>query len=117
MKEYALLEYTFMFEPSASWSHAYQFEQDMAAFFRARGMEAQVVKTVEGGSGRKVLVIRRSQNLIDQVMTEKRGPGRPQTLKGKMNEMKAKNVTARERDFRKGKGIRGFERVTRKAQG
>lgn len=117
MKQFALLEYTFLFDPSATWSHAFQFESDLAAFFKERGMEAQVVKTVDGGNGRKVLIIRRSQSLIDEVMADKRKPGRPQTLKGKMNEMKAKNVTARERDFRKGKNIRGFDRVARKAQG
>lgn len=59
MKQYAFLEYTFMFEPSGTWPHLYEFEKDLARFFSEHGFEAEIMKTVEGQSGKRILLIQK----------------------------------------------------------
>ena len=53
----ALLEYTFMFDPSDAWSSLYQFESTLSKFFDSLGLEAQVVKAIEGGNSKRMLLL------------------------------------------------------------
>lgn len=64
MSEFVFLEYSFMFEPGSAWQHLSQFEQDLAAFFTDNGHEAQIVKTVSGQSGRRILLIKKIENKV-----------------------------------------------------
>lgn len=57
MKEVAFLTYTFMFDPSKTWSNLYTFEKDLAKFFGSKGLEAMVVKTVQGQASNRILMI------------------------------------------------------------
>lgn len=57
MKQVAMLEYRFLFDPSETYSSLYEFEQAIVAFFDACGMETQKVKTIEGANGTRMLII------------------------------------------------------------
>ena len=52
----ALLKYTFMFDPSNTWSNGYKFESQLADFFAAYGYEAEIVEP-RGGSGERIIVL------------------------------------------------------------
>jgi len=54
----AFLEYAFIFDPVDTWQHLYQFEQDLGKFFEERNLEAEILETVGGQSGRRVIVIK-----------------------------------------------------------
>lgn len=54
MKNVAILEYMFIFDPSEAWSNGFQFERDIADFFAAMGFQAEVLD-VSGGSNRRVI--------------------------------------------------------------
>lgn len=71
MSEFVFLEYSFMFEPGSTWQHLSQFEQDLAAFFTDNGHEAQVIKTVNGQSGRRILLIKKVENKVVKDDTSK----------------------------------------------
>ena len=63
MKNIALLDYLFLFDPSETWSNLYQFEADLTRFFEERGLIVSVIKTVDGGTGRRILMIEKAQEI------------------------------------------------------
>ena len=98
MKQLAIIEANFMFEPSSeTWTNYYQFESSLKKYFDACGLEAQIIKTVDGGnSNKRFLFIQKKE----MVLPDSKNPvGRPQTLKGRVNELRARKVKAAERDF------------------
>lgn len=58
MKNIALLEYMFMFEPGSTWQSGVDFERDLADFFAASGYEANWI-TTRGNSVKRVLFIQK----------------------------------------------------------
>lgn len=64
MKNLTLITYSFLFDPTTTWSHLYEFEKSLSDFFAAHGMEAEVIKTVDGAMGTKVLAITRIQTIV-----------------------------------------------------
>lgn len=50
-----ILQYTFLFDPSQAWSHLNQFENDLADFFAAQGLEANVIPSVKGQNGVRIM--------------------------------------------------------------
>lgn len=79
MKNMVILEYLFMFNPNQTWGHLYEFEKSLAEFFNSKGMEATVVKTVDGVQGRRMLVI--SKKEVTTLPTTPTPAGRPKGLK------------------------------------
>ena len=63
--ELVSLEYLFLFYPDEAWDNLREFEKDLSAFFEAYGLEAVIVKGVEGQQGRRILLIRRPKELLD----------------------------------------------------
>ena len=111
MKKIAFLEYTFVFDPARTWSHLYEFEASLAKFFRDINLEAEIMLPIGGQEGKRILYIHSSEI----IKTEIKAPvGRPKTLGGQLRDLKAKEPTARAREFGK-KKIKGFDRVMRKA--
>jgi hypothetical protein len=53
-----------MFEPSKTWTHLYEFEKSLMDFFAAHGMEAEVIKPIEGLSSGRILLIAKME-LVD----------------------------------------------------
>lgn len=101
MKPLAFLEYAFMFEPTETWSNIHAFERDLADFFAAHGLEAQVLKTVDGATGRRILFVRKIELLTIAPPTAT--PGRPKSIKRVFNDMAQRNPKAGEKNFNKGK--------------
>lgn len=56
MKEIAIVEYTFIFEPGVTYTRGSEFENDLRVFFASHGYDAQAVQTT-GGTGRRVMSI------------------------------------------------------------
>lgn len=98
-KALAALDYTFMFDPAATWQHAYQFEQDLADFFAAHGMEADKIRTVDGGVSRRVLYIQPIQVMFEAGKTQ---VGRPKETKRIINDLRGHKETAKEKQFKQG---------------
>lgn len=53
----AYLEYTFMFNPTDGWAHLAEFERDLSRFFESEGFDAQILRSVEGLHGRRILYL------------------------------------------------------------
>lgn len=100
MKQIVLLEYTFMFEPGDTWAHLYEFEKTLSDFFATKGLDAQIIKAIEGGGTKRVLYLRKKETPMPTMGTS---GGRPKSLKGIIKNMTSKTVMANERDFKKGK--------------
>ena len=66
-----ILEYLFLFNPDATWAHLYEFEKSLADFFAAHGMEAEVMSTIDGARGRRVLYISKIQEIPKPKKPEK----------------------------------------------
>ena len=64
MAKYVFIKYNFLFDPSNTWSHLSQFENDLAEFFSANGFEAEIVKGVSGQVGERILLIKRVDNML-----------------------------------------------------
>lgn len=86
MENMALLEYTFLFDPVETWQHLYQFEESLASYLAKIGFEAQVVKSVDGGNGKRVMIIKKKQSIV--VTGEDKLPvGRPKNMGNKIRSM------------------------------
>lgn len=68
-RKIAVLEYSFIFDPSDTWSSGYEFENQLADYFAAHGIEAEIVETA-GGTGRRVIFMQR----MEVKMTEPQKP-------------------------------------------
>ena len=66
MKNIALLDYLFMFDPGETWSNLYQFEGDIMKFFEERGLMVTIVKTVDGGTGRRIMLIEKPEEKVPE---------------------------------------------------
>lgn len=88
MKDIAFLEYTFMFDPSQTWSNLYQFENDLSKFFADRGYDAVIVKTVAGQGGRRILMLQ-PKPMVD-VVEEPKKEAKPSSVGDKMRKLQPK---------------------------
>jgi len=86
MNEIAFLEYTFIFKPSEGFAHLYEFEQALGRFFSERGLEALILKPVDGQNSRRILYLSKK----DQVKQTPNQPGRPKSAKGIIREMSSR---------------------------
>jgi hypothetical protein len=62
-KKLAFLEYSFIFDPVDTWSNLSQFEGQLAQFFMMHGLEAEIVPTVGGQSGRRIMSIKKAPDM------------------------------------------------------
>jgi len=83
MSEIVFLEYTFMFKPSEGFAHLYEFEQALARFFSEKGLEASILKPVDGQNARRILYLCKK----GQDKQTPNQPGRPKSTKGIIREM------------------------------
>ena len=64
MKKMAFLEYAFLFD-DGTFGNLYDFENLMAQVFKAKGYEANIIDTVKGFSGRRIVYITRMKDMLD----------------------------------------------------
>ena len=66
------LEYTFIFEAgSSTYQSIYDFERDIAEFFRAQNLEARIVDPVKGQLGRRIIFLSSADTLEKMSKPEK----------------------------------------------
>ena len=58
-KSFVFLEYTFMFDAIDTWQRLSQFENDLADFFAAHEVEANIIETMSGQSGRRIMLLKK----------------------------------------------------------
>ena len=73
-KEYVFLEYTFLFDPNDTWDSLQDFEKSLGKFFGNEGYEARIVKTVEGQTGKRILMIENKPDEIKPLILSTRTP-------------------------------------------
>jgi hypothetical protein len=96
-KNLVMLDYTFLFDPTGTYTNLFQFEQDLAKFFRIGGFEMQTIKTMEGGNGRRVAYIAPITNQLDP--PPKNPVGRPQSNGSKLRELSHRELRAPAKEF------------------
>lgn len=77
------LEYNFIFDPSELWSDVWQFEADLAAFFKERNLEARNINQVGGQAGKRILYIKKTEAITAKVQPVE--PNNPMTSKKNLN--------------------------------
>jgi hypothetical protein len=78
-KQLAYLDYTFVFDPSQTWSHLHEFEADLARHFKQVGLEAEIVRGM-GSTGRAMLFIKPKPDSVMEVT--------PQSVKSPRQQLK-----------------------------
>jgi hypothetical protein len=101
MAKIILVDYTFMFDDSSPFSHLFEFEKALGDFFDSKGLQAQIIKSMEGAFSKRVMLINKKEEIVPPA--EPRPVGRPQTLKGKIRELSDRKFRAPAREFMKGK--------------
>src|SRR3990167_6105153 len=56
-KQYVSLNYQFIFQGGSPWTHLSQFEADLADFFSANEVQAEVIKGVNGQQGTRIMLL------------------------------------------------------------
>jgi len=84
MKDLVFLEYAFLFEPDSTWSNIHDFEHDLADFFHSYGYEADVVDSIRGHVGRRVIFITKITDLLE----DPNKPWREKEMKQKQEQVK-----------------------------
>lgn len=74
MKDLAILEYSFLIDPSETWTNAAQFESTFNDFLVNRGMVAKIVTSVGTQAGRRVLYICKKPDLLTPDKDKKYNP-------------------------------------------
>jgi hypothetical protein len=96
-KNLVMLDYTFLFDPTGTYSNLFQFEQDLAKFFKDGGFEMQTIKTLEGGLGRRIAYI---TPVTNQLIPEPKNPvGRPQSNGSKLRDLAHRELRAPAKAF------------------
>lgn len=85
MKDAVMLEYAFLFDPTDTYQHLYQFEKDLAKFFSEHGMEARILTPMGGYQGRKILLI---QKALTPVEVEMPKPPKPGSIQKQVNKLR-----------------------------
>lgn len=83
MKKLAFLEYAFIFDPDSTYSNVYDFENKLGKFFKGEGMEAEIIDAVKGYTGRRVIFVRKIEDVLDN--PAKKGPMAPFKNEKKIN--------------------------------
>lgn len=92
MKVY--LKYSFIFDPAGAWSTTYQFEDDLASYFRSMGYEAEVVKSsVDKSSIERIIYLDKLQPSFREAKPN------PKAL----DTMRQHKTTPQEQKFKQGK--------------
>lgn len=58
------LEYTFIFDPAELWRTRSAFDADLAALFKARGMQVETVESSDNDSSDRMLLISKAQDVV-----------------------------------------------------
>lgn len=66
-KQAVFLNYTIMFNPDETgWNSLSDFESSLATFFRMNKMDAEIIRSVTGQSGQRILFLKPSKDLLSK---------------------------------------------------
>jgi hypothetical protein len=92
---------TFMFDNNSPFAHYFEFEKSLFDFFDSKGLQAEVIKSMEGAVGKRIVLVTKKP---DMGQPEPPKPvGRPVTLKGQIRRLSDRKFRAPARAFMKGK--------------
>ncbi len=107
-EQIVLLEYNFLFDSVSTWQHLSQFESDLADFFAAHDLEAQLIQGITGQSGKRIMIIKKISKPEGMVEQEPNPQGRPLSLKTKIKQMTNRRLRKPAMEFMKGQhGVSG----------
>lgn len=90
MNKLAFLEYAFIFDPDSTWPNIYDFENQLAEFFKVRGYEANIIDSVRGHVGRRVMFITKIEDILNDPNKSWRGKEKQDKVEEKKLEEKDK---------------------------
>ena len=96
------LDYSFLFDAEATFNHLYEFEKMLFEFFKTRNLQGEVIKSVEGGSPKRLVYISKLQNVVD-IGPAKAPVGRPITLKGQIKRLSERKLRKPAQEFKERK--------------
>lgn len=100
MKNAVFLDYTYVFDPSDTWSHLFEFEETFAAYLKTIGFEAIKVKRSEGQQGRGMMIIQKVGMPV--LAKEPQKVGRPMKTGNAIRALAPKRrIYKAEREFKK----------------
>ncbi len=100
MSNIALIQYAFLFDTSEAWTNLYQFESTLVKYFETVGFDAEILKTVEGARGMRILMLKKK---VTVVVPEKNKVGRPQSMGSKFKDMAQRKLRKPALEFQKKK--------------
>ena len=57
-KRLVLLDYMFLFNPDeVGWDNVHDFEKDLVALLDEKGLDSQIIKSVEGQTGKRMILL------------------------------------------------------------
>ena len=62
-QQIVFLEQKFMFDPSETFAHLFEFDQALSKAFEAMGMEVEIIRGVDGMSSARVFFIKKKPDL------------------------------------------------------
>lgn len=74
MKQLAYLEYKFLFDPSDTFSSLSQFESMLVDYFNACDMDIELVKSVNGQIGGRLMIIQKKPQVKNFKAAETKSP-------------------------------------------
>ena len=88
MKKVVFLEYAFIFEAGTTFDNIYDFENVLAEVFKVNGCQAEVLDTVRGNLGRRIVYITRMKDMLDDpTLASKEKPGEEKEAEQKIVEI------------------------------
>jgi signal recognition particle subunit SEC65 len=103
MKKYVRMDFCWMFDPNETWQHSFQVEKEIADFLRAKGLEAELVKTVDGSTGYPMYLIKRVDPLL-QAVKETETP-KNEAMKTIIDKIRYKEPSKQEKQFKQGRFV------------
>lgn len=65
--KFAIIEYMFIFDEKSPWDNSYDFEKSLGEYFAAHGYDSELVKGLEGGTGKRMFYIFKQDELLENV--------------------------------------------------
>ena len=98
------LDLTLLFDPTDSWQHLYQFDKDFSEFLRTKGLQSELVKTIEGGKSERLYLVEKAPSSLGAVVEGGKPQVGPQKI---LDDMRNKPVSPQEARFKKGVFVKG----------
>ncbi len=90
MKRMVMLDYMFIFEPDATWARLSEFEQDLADFFAAYGLQVEKMDTIRGQADKQVVIVKRLDKMFAADVAQQQAQVKQQSPAEALDKMQEK---------------------------